>query len=96
MAFSEAFAVLQTSCTPCHATTGTFLAAFAQDDEAAAYEVTQETNGDQFICERIIARGVVERSMPAACSGGVLGAAGCLSEDDAALLEAWVDQGALP
>ncbi len=95
VAFSDAFAVLQTSCTPCHAMTGTFLPAFAQDGEAAAYAVTQETNGDQFIYQRIIARGVVERSLPPACGSGMLGAAGCLSEEDAALLQAWVDQGAL-
>jgi hypothetical protein len=73
-----------------------FLPAFAQDDEAVAYEVTQQTNGDEFYYERIIARGVDERTMPPLCSGGMLGALGCLSEEDAALLQAWVARGALP
>lgn len=96
--FSDVFAVLQDNCSPCHAMPGSFLPAFAQDDEASAYEVTQETsnNGDELYSERIIERSVVERTMPPGCLGGDLGAAGCLSEEDAALLQAWAEQGALP
>jgi hypothetical protein len=73
-----------------------FLPAFAQSDQAGAYPVTQQTNGDEFYYERILARGVVERTMPPLCSGGMLGATGCLSEEEAAVLRAWVARGALP
>jgi hypothetical protein len=96
--FSDVVTILQDNCGGCHGTPGSFLPAFAQTDEDAAYEVTQDTsnNGDDLYYERIIARGVVERTMPPSCNGGMLGADGCLSEEDAALLEAWVEQGALP
>ena len=96
--FSDVFAVLQDNCTPCHATPGSQLPAFAQDDAGAAYEVTQEPSNyeDELIFDRIIARAVVDRTMPPGCFGGDLGDAGCLTERDAALLEAWIEQGASP
>jgi len=96
--FSDVFAVLQANCTPCHATPGSQLPAFAQDDAGAAYEVTQEPSNyeDELLFDRIIARAVVERTMPPGCFGGDLGEAGCLTERDAALLEAWIEQGASP
>jgi hypothetical protein len=92
------FPVLSGYCTPCHATAGSQLPAFAQGDADAAYEVTQEPSffADQLYSDRIVERSVVERTMPPRCAGGDLGADGCLSERDAALLEAWIDQGAPP
>lgn len=96
--FSDVLPILSGYCTPCHATAGSQLPAFAQDDADASYEVTQEPSyvTDQLISDRIVERSVVERSMPPACFGGDLGTDGCLSERDAALLEAWIDQGAPP
>jgi hypothetical protein len=96
--FSDVFPVLSGYCTPCHAVAGSQLPAFAQDDADAAYEVTQEPSNfdSELISDRIVERSVVERTMPPGCFGGDLGADGCVSERDAALLEAWVDQGAPP
>jgi hypothetical protein len=96
--FSDVLAILSGSCTPCHATAGSQLPAFAQDDAAAAYDVTQEPSNfaDQLYSDRIVERSVVDRTMPPACSGGDLGTGACVSERDAALLEAWIDQGAPP
>lgn len=96
--FSDVLPILSESCTPCHATAGSQLPAFAQDDADASYEVTQEPSydADQLISDRIVERSVVERTMPPGCFGGDLGTEGCLSERDAALLEAWIDQGAPP
>jgi hypothetical protein len=96
--FSDVFVVLLDNCTPCHATPGSQLPAFAQDDTGAAYEVTQEPSNyeNELMFERIIARAVVDRTMPPGCFGGDLGAEGCVTERDAALLEAWIEQGASP
>jgi hypothetical protein len=94
--FSDVLPILSSYCTPCHAMAGSQLPAFAQDDAGASYEVTQEPSdysADQLISDRIVERGVVERTMPPGCFGD-LGSDGCLSVRDAALLEAWVDQGA--
>jgi hypothetical protein len=94
--FSDVLPILSAYCTPCHATAGSQLPAFAQADADASYEVTQEPSdsfADQLISDRIVERGVVERTMPPGCFGD-LGTDGCLSVRDAALLEAWVDQGA--
>jgi hypothetical protein len=89
--------ILSGNCTPCHATPGSQLPAFAQDDADASYEVTQAPSNfaDQLISDRIVERSVVELTMPPGCFGD-LGTEGCLSERDAALLEAWIDQGAPP
>jgi hypothetical protein len=96
--FSDVFPILSGSCTPCHAMAGSQLPAFAQDDAGASYEVTQEPSdlADQLISERIVERSVIERTMPPGCFGGDLGTDGCVSERDAALLEAWIEQGAPP
>jgi hypothetical protein len=94
--FSDVHPVLVDNCGECHGMTGSFLPPFAQDDEDAAYLVTQEVSGepDELYNERIVARAVEELTMPPGCFGD-LGSTGCLSVEDAALLEAWVDQGAL-
>jgi uncharacterized membrane protein len=94
--FSDVFPILSGRCTPCHATAGSQLPAFAQNDADAAYDVTQEPSSfaDQLYSDRIVERSVVERTMPPACGGGDLGTGACMSERDAALLEAWIDQGA--
>jgi hypothetical protein len=93
--FSDVFTILSESCTPCHATPGSQLPAFAQDDADAAYQVTQEPSNyeNELYDERIIVRATEELTMPPGCFGD-LGSTGCLSEADAALLQAWVDQGA--
>jgi hypothetical protein len=95
--FSDVLPILSGNCTPCHATAGSQLPAFAQDDADASYEVTQAPSNfaDQLISDRIVERSVVELTMPPGCFGD-LGSEGCLSERDAALLEAWIDQGAPP
>ncbi len=96
--FSDVFAVLQDTCSPCHAMTGGQLPAFAQDDEDAAYQVTQEESAyvDELYADRIVERALVSRTMPPGCFGGELGTSDCMNVEDAALLEAWIDQGAPP
>jgi hypothetical protein len=92
--FSDVHPLLVDNCGECHG--GSFLPAFAQDDEDAAYQVTQDDSSypDEPYYERIIVRATEELTMPPGCFGD-LGSTGCLSVEDAALLEAWVDQGAL-
>jgi hypothetical protein len=94
--FSDVHPVLVDNCGECHGPTDSFLPAFAQDDEDAAYQVTQEASSypGELYNERIVERAVNELTMPPGCFGD-LGSTGCLSVEDAALLEAWVDQGAL-
>jgi hypothetical protein len=66
-------------------------------DENAAYGETQSPGTDgQPVYDLIIERAVTLREMPPQCGGMALGMGACLSEEEAALLEAWVEQGALP
>jgi hypothetical protein len=62
--------------------------------QAAAFAVTQGNGNGQPVYDRIITRAVTQRTMPPACNGGQLGTGACLSVEDAAVLQAWVDQGA--
>jgi hypothetical protein len=87
--------VLTASCGNCHSGTNP-LPAFAQDDEEASYEVTQGSPNGELLYDRILARAVDERTMPPGCGGGALGTGVCLSQEEADLLEAWVEGGALP
>jgi hypothetical protein len=93
--FAQVFAVVQPSCGNCHGGGG--LPAFAQANQAAAYAVTQGTANDgDFLYDEMVQRAVVERTMPPGCGGQALGTGACLSVADAALLQAWVDDGAQP
>jgi uncharacterized membrane protein len=94
--FSDVHPVLVDNCGECHGATDSFLPPFAQDDEDAAYQVTQEVSSypGELYNERIVERAVDELTMPPGCFGD-LGSTGCLSVEDAELLQAWVDQGAL-
>lgn len=96
VSFSEVHPILVQNCGNCHGNPNG-LPGFAQANEDAAYAETQEIgNGGQLIAQRIIARAVTARTMPPACGGGALGTGACLSADEAADLQAWLADGALP
>lgn len=95
--FSEVFPILVANCGGCHGNPNG-LPGFAQaNDEDASYEETQQNgNQGQTIAQRIIARAVTARTMPPGCGGGQLGQGACLDADEAADLQAWLADGALP
>ena len=90
--FSDVYGLLVTRCGQCHSGTPAFLPAFAQPDEAAASALVQPGG----LADRIFARAVTDRTMPPACSAGNFGDPGCVSEEEAALLQAWADGGYQP
>jgi hypothetical protein len=93
--FTELLPVLQADCGGCHSNGGQ--PQFAQADQAAAYAITQGTSDDgDLFYEEMVERAVEQRTMPPACGGQALGTGACLSVADAALLQAWVDDGAQP
>jgi hypothetical protein len=61
-----------------------------------AFAATQALSNNAPVSTRIIARAVTARSMPPSCNGGALGTGTCLTQADAAELQAWVNQGANP
>jgi hypothetical protein len=83
----------------CHSAANPFLPGHAAPDVDDAYEATQSTstlNGPVY--ERIAIRGSGASAagfMPPSCSGPV-GAAGCLTEEELALIDAWVAADAPP
>jgi uncharacterized membrane protein len=90
--FSDVYGVLVSRCGGCHANPSGSLPPFAQPDEAASSALVQPGG----LADRIYARTVVDRTMPPACRGGDLGDPGCASEEEAALLQAWADDGYQP
>jgi uncharacterized membrane protein len=92
VAFSDVYELLVTHCGQCHSGSPAFLPAFAQPDEAAASALVQPGG----LADRIYARAVTDRTMPPACDGGDFGDPGCVSEEEAALLQAWADGGYQP
>jgi hypothetical protein len=83
----------------CHSTANPFLPGHAQPDVADAYEATQSmsTLGVP-VYERIAIRGSGAGPagfMPPSCSGPV-GSEGCLTEEELALIQAWVAADAPP
>jgi len=97
VSFSEVFPILVANCGGCHGNPNG-LPGFAQaNSEAASYAESQQNGtGGQLIAQRIIARAVTARTMPPQCGGGQLGQGACLSVEEAADLQAWVADGALP
>jgi hypothetical protein len=90
--FSDVYSLLVTRCGQCHSGTPAFLPPFAEPDEAAASALVQPGG----LADRIYARAVTDRTMPPACRGGDFGDAGCVSEEEADLLQAWADGGYQP
>jgi hypothetical protein len=90
--FSDVYGLLVTQCGGCHSGNPAFLPGFAQPDEAAASALVQPGG----LADRIYARAVVDRTMPPDCDGGDFGDPGCVSEEEAALLQAWADGGYQP
>ena len=97
--FSDVFPLLVTNCGNCHgANAPNNRPRFAQTgNEAASFTATQATspNGGP-VSGRIIARAVTTRDMPPSCGRAALGTGTCLDATEAALLQAWVMQGAQP
>jgi len=87
--FSDVYGLLVTNCGGCHSGEPAYLPDFAQPDEAAASDSVQPGG----LADRIYARTVTLRTMPPACRGGDFGDPGCVSEEEAALLQAWADGG---
>lgn len=98
--FSDVFQLLVTNCGACHGNSNGNLPAFAQArNEAASFAVTQTMAlppNTGRISGRIVARAVTARTMPPDCRGGAPGTGTCLDATEAALLQAWVTQGAQP
>lgn len=90
--FSDVYGLLVTRCGRCHSGEPAFLPAFAQPDEAAASALVQPGG----LADRIYARTVTDRTMPPACDAGDFGDPGCVSEEEADLLQAWADGGYQP
>jgi hypothetical protein len=90
--FSDIYGILVARCGQCHSGTPANLPPFAVPDEAAASAGVQPGG----LADRIYARTVVDRTMPPACRGGDFGDPGCVSEEEAALLQAWSDGGYQP
>ena len=96
VSFSDVFPILVDNCGGCHGNPNG-LPGFAQaNNEAASYAESQQVVGGQQIAARIIARAVTARTMPPQCQAGQLGQGACLSVAEAAELQAWVADGALP
>jgi len=97
--FSDVFPLLVTNCGNCHgANAPGNRPRFAQaGNEAASFTATQANspNGGA-VSARIIARAVTTRDMPPACGRAALGTGACLDATEAAQLQAWLTQGALP
>jgi len=96
--FSDVFQLLLDSCGNCHgANAPGNRPRFAQaGDEAASFTATQAMSNGGLVSDRIVARAVTARTMPPACGGAMLGTGACLDAAEAALLQAWVTQGAQP
>jgi hypothetical protein len=96
--FSDVFQLLLDNCGNCHgANAPGNRPRFAQaGNEAASFTATQAMSNGGLVSARIIARAVTARTMPPACGGAMLGTGACLDATEAAQLQAWVAQGALP
>lgn len=96
--FSDVFQLLLDNCGNCHgANAPGNRPRFAQAaNEAASFTATQAMSNGALVSARIIARAVTARTMPPACGGAMLGTGACLDATEAAQLQAWVAQGALP
>jgi hypothetical protein len=97
--FSDVFPILVASCGNCHgANAPGNRPRFAQAGNEAASLTASLATAPQggTVADRIIVRGVTQRNMPPACGGGALGTGACLDVAEAALLQAWVDQGSQP
>jgi hypothetical protein len=90
--FSDVYGLLVTQCGQCHSGNPAFLPGFAQPDEAAASALVLPGG----LADRIYARAVTDRTMPPDCDAGDFGDPGCVSEEEAALLQAWADGGYQP
>ncbi|MEY2929974.1 MAG: hypothetical protein RL033_723 [Pseudomonadota bacterium] len=96
--FSDVFPVLVASCGGCHgANAPGNRPRFAQaGNEAASLTAALAASQGATVADRIIVRGVTQRNMPPACGGAALGTGACLDVAEAALIQAWVDQGSQP
>jgi len=97
--FSDVFPLLVANCGNCHgANAPGNRPRFAQTgNEAASFTATQATSPmGGAVSGRIIARAVTTRDMPPACGRAALGTGACLDATEAAQLQAWLTQGALP
>jgi hypothetical protein len=97
--FSDVFPLLVASCGGCHgATAPGARPRFAQAGNEAASLTAARAMAPQgvTVAARIIVRAVTARNMPPACNGQALGTGQCLDAGEAALLQAWVDQGLQP
>jgi len=97
--FDDVFPILVTACGGCHgANAPGNRPRFAQGgNEAASLTAALATAAQGgTVANRIVTRAVELRNMPPACGGAALGTGACLGTDEAALLQAWVDQGSQP
>jgi hypothetical protein len=98
--FADVFPLLVQECGNCHGA-GAPRPPFAQaGNQGASFTATQQNStgqgAGQLVNVRIIARAVTNRTMPPGCNMGQLGTGTCLDANQAALLQQWFNQGALP
>jgi hypothetical protein len=96
--FSDVFPLLVAECGNCHGANapGARPRFAIANNEAASFAATQLMAQGQLVSTRIVVRAVTARTMPTGCNGGALGTGSCLSQDQADLLEQWVEDGAQP
>lgn len=83
---ADVFPILSTACAPCHAGS-----TFGGNDVGGPDLETAFDEASR-VADRVVAR-ISAGGMPPACAGGEPGDSGCVSEEDLATIEAWVEAG---
>ena len=83
---SDVFPILNTACAPCHAGDGFGGNNIGGPDVDEAFEEAST------LAARVVDR-ISSGGMPPACAGGSPGDSGCVSEDDFATIEEWIEAG---
>lgn len=83
---ADVFPILSTACAPCHAGSTFGGNDVGGPDLETAFEEASR------VADRVVDR-ISTGGMPPACAGGDPGDSGCVSEDDLATIEAWVEAG---
>lgn len=83
---NDVFPILNTACAPCHAGSGFGGNNIGGPDVDDAFEEASA------LADNVVNR-ISNGGMPPACAGGDPGDNGCVSEEDLATIEAWVEAG---
>lgn len=83
---NDVFPILNTACAPCHAGSG------LGGNNIGGPEVDDAFEEASALADNVVNR-ISNGGMPPACAGGDPGDSGCVSEEDLATIEAWVEAG---